>query len=144
MRLTTFFSVRRTRILRDSAIALAIVGLWIVATVPSGFPVTELSMFAGPGIVLAIAASWGAHAFRSTQWNWDDALYAACVGAALFPPIVGFFIAWASTFSRNVMIVLLVVASWVAPLGGVIIGAVGRVAKRPRTSASSAHLELLE
>ena len=46
------------------------VAAWLAASVSSGFAVTQIAMFAGPGVVLAVAASWASHAGFPYRWNW--------------------------------------------------------------------------
>lgn len=140
---------RRARTLRSIATLVAIVLMWIVATVPSGFSVVHLAMFAGPGTVLAIGAAWTAHAFNTEEFTWDRALTAGVVGAVGFPPVVGFFIAWTATFNPDVMIVLLILSSWLA-LGAGILGAslralaTWRRQPRPHSRRRVPHMRMLE
>lgn len=97
---------------------------WIAASVPSGFSMIQIAMFAGPGLVLAIAASWAAHAAFPHEWNWRNGLRAAVIGAVAFPPFVAVFFAWAGTFGAPVMVTLLVFSAWLAVLGGLMIALV--------------------
>lgn len=124
---------------------LASIALWAMATVPSGFSIVQLLIFAGPGIVLAVAASWMSHAFAPDRWSWDDALSAAIVGAVVFPPVVALFVAWTATLETNGTILLFILGSWVALGAGIVWAAVGMIIRRrtaPRPAA--AQVELLQ
>jgi hypothetical protein len=100
-------------------------GLWLTVTVPTGFPVSELAAFAGPGVVLAIAMSWSANSLRRSEWSWRSALHAAAAGAILYPPLVAFVTAWGGTLGEQAMVVLFVMTSWVV-LGAGAFGAILR------------------
>jgi hypothetical protein len=138
---------RISRVLRYATIALAVTAMWVIATVPSGFSALQLALFAGPGMVLTVAMSWTAHAFAPEEFDWGDTLRAGVVGAVAFPPLVGFFVAWTTTFSPNVMVVLLVLSSWFA-LGAGLLAAIVRLLARKRREHSGAHrlvhLEMLD
>jgi hypothetical protein len=135
------------RVIRYGLITLGVGAMWVLATVPSGFSAFQLALFAGPGMVLAIAMSWTAHAFTPEEFDWGDTLSAGAFGAAAFPPVVGLFVAWTSTFNPNVMIVLLILSSWLA-LGAGLIGGVLRLATRKHRERSSqprlVHLQTLD
>jgi hypothetical protein len=107
--------------------------LWLAASLPSGFGIAQIAMFIGPGIVLAIAASWASHAAFPRVWTWQHGARAAAIGAALFPPFVVLFFAWSGTFGPEVMMTLLVFSAWLAVLCGLMI-ALARLAmaRRPR------------
>ena len=106
----------RRHLIRLRALSLAGIaaGLWLAASVPSGFSVAQLAMFAGPGIVLALAADWASHAGSQREWDWRHGLHAAGVGAAVFPPFVALFVAWSGSFGPELMVTLLVFSAWLA------------------------------
>jgi hypothetical protein len=133
--------MRRRPVVRVIAKTLVAAGLWIAASVPSGFGIAQIAMFAGPGVVLAIATSWASGAAYPDEWSWRHALRAAAFGAAVFPPFVALFLAWAGTYDRPAMVTLLVVSAWLAVLGGLAI-AIARLVLQPdkeRHRARSPH-----
>jgi hypothetical protein len=135
-------SIRWSRYL---AVAAIIAALWTVALVPSGFGVLQLLMFAAPGMVLAVATSWAAHAFTPERWEWEDAFVAAVLGATAFPPFVALFVAWSATLDTNMMGFLFVLGSWVALAAGLVGGGIRMLTKRRRaTKPDVAHIELLD
>lgn len=103
---------------------------WLAASLPSGFSIVQIAMFIGPGVVLAIAASWASHAASPRDWTWRHGLRAAAIGAGVFPPFVAAFFAWAGTFGPDVMVTLLVFSAWLAVLSGLLI-ALTRLALAP-------------
>src|SRR5581483_6063563 len=86
------------RFARLGVAALIVGAMWWLACGPSGFSVFELMVFTGPSIMLAVAASWVAHAFDPWTWSWRTAARAAVLGAVLLPPAFGFCVAYAATF----------------------------------------------
>ena len=80
------------------------VALWGVSTTQSGYSIVELFVFAGPAIVLAIAASWSASAFSRDTWSWTDALRASGIGAVFLPPIIAAGIAFFSAWNTNAVL----------------------------------------
>lgn len=114
------------------------VALWLAASLPSGLGVVQIAMFAGPGVVLAVAASWASHAAFPGEWSWSDGLRAAVVGAIAFPPFVALFFAWGGTFGSSVLVTLLVFSAWLAVLCGLII-ALLHLAMTPRAERRRAR-----
>lgn len=104
---------------------------WLVASRASGFGVVQIAMFVGPGVVLAIAASWASHSAFPRDWSWRHGLRAATIGAGAFPPFVALFFAWAGTFGSTVMVTLLVYSAWLAILCGALMALV-RLAVAPK------------
>lgn len=131
---------------RYVAITVLIAAFWIVALVPSGFGIFQLSMFAAPGMVLAVATSWMTHALSPEKWDWDNAFEAAMIGATAFPPFVALFVAWSATLDANTMGTLFVLGSWLALVGGFIGGGVRTLIRRRRVRQMPpvAHIELLD
>lgn len=133
--------------LRYGAAGLALIALWTVATTLSGFTVVQIVVFAGPGLVLAISASWMAHVFSPTDWTWDDALSAGAAGAAVFPPLVAFVVAWGATFDSGMTVALFVFGSWFALATGLIAGSIGlfrRGRRAAKAQARGVRLTMLE
>lgn len=131
---------------RYLAITVLIAALWAVAVVPTGFGIFQLSMFAAPGMVLAVATSWMAHALSPEKWDWDYAFGAAVIGATAFPPFVAVFVAWSATLDANTMGTLFVLGSWLALVGGFIGGGIRTLIRRRRVRPRPpvAHVELLD
>jgi hypothetical protein len=126
------------RTLRLATLWSLAAGAWFVASVASGFAVVQIAMFAGPGIVLAIAASWASHAGFPHRWSWRHALNAATLGALSFPPFVALFFAWAGTFGSAALVTLLVFSAWLAVLSGLMI-ALARLAMIPKAARRRAR-----
>ena len=95
-------------------VALLTVALWSAASLPSGFAVQELLMFAAPGAVLAIAASWMSRAFSRGTWGWADGAKAALRGALFLPPVIAFGIAFLAALNRAAIVVIFVFGAWLA------------------------------
>lgn len=109
-------------VLRLLGVAAAI-GLWSAATVPSGYSYVELLVFAGPGMVLAIAMSWAAHTFARSQFTWTDGLRAGIIGGAVLPPVIAFMVALSATADHGAILVTFVLGSWLALASGVLVAA---------------------
>lgn len=116
-----FAAVDWGRVGRRGLWAALCVGVWFAASIPSGFHLLQIAMFIGPGIVLALAASWASHAAFPNRWNWYRGRHAALVGAVVFPPFVALFFAWAGTFGSTTLVALLVFSAWLAVLGGLMV-----------------------
>lgn len=127
-----------------SALVVALLS-WAIATTQSGFSYVELFAFAGPAVVLAIAASWAACTFRRDVWSWARATRAALLGAALLPPLIAAAIAFFSAWNGSAVLLTFVVAAWIALGAGVLVAAVRALwadIRRPRREARG-HLVLL-
>lgn len=109
-------------VLRLLGVAAAI-ALWAAVTTPSGYSVTELLVFAGPGMVLAIAMSWAAHAFSQSFFTWDDGLRAGIIGGAVLPPVLAFAVALTATADHGAILVTFVLGSWFALASGILVAA---------------------
>jgi hypothetical protein len=132
------FTVSR-RSLRHAMLWTLAAAAWLVASMSSGFALVQIAMFAGPGIVLAIAASWAGHAGVPHQWTWRHALSAATIGALSFPPFVALFFAWAGTFGSTALVTLLVFSAWLAVLSGLMV-ALARLAMMPKAARRRARI----
>ena len=118
------FALRHRPIIRALLWTSLGAGLWLMASLPSGFSIVQISMFIGPGVVLAIATSWASHATFPARWTWRHGLRAAAVGAVGFPPFVALFFAWAGTFGSATLVTLLVFSAWLAVLSGLMMALV--------------------
>ena len=99
------------------------IALWGVSTTQSGYSIVELFVFAGPAIVLAIAASWSAAAFSRDTWSWTDALRASGIGAVFLPPIIAAGIAFFSAWNTNAVLLTFILGAWLALAAGVFVAA---------------------
>jgi hypothetical protein len=121
-------AIRRHRHSRFRTPALVAVAalLWLAASVPSGFGIVQIAVFAGPGMVLALAISWTSYANARRDWDWRHGLRAIGLGAAFFPPFVGLFFAWSGSFGSEVLVTLLVYSAWMALLCGFLLAMLNR------------------
>lgn len=134
-----------SRAIRYGAVGLALVAVWAFAAVQSGFGIVQIAVFAGPGLVLAVAASWMAHIFSSADWTWDNALNAGVAGALIFPPVVAFIVAWGATMDSSMTIFIFVFGSWFALAVGLVAGVGGLARRRHRAAkARDVHLTMLD
>ena len=113
--------VRGNRVVVAAGATLAAVFLWLCASIPTGFPISQISMFAGPGIVLAVAANWASHAANPSRLTWRHGFRAAVLGAVLFPPLIAFYFAWGGSFGTGVFMTLLIFSTWLALMAGLIV-----------------------
>ena len=116
--------------------------LWILVTTPTGFPLVDLSVFAGPGVVFAIAMNWAWDAPAPKPHDWRGAVDAAMIGAILFPPFVAAILAWGGTLAPGAMEIVLVLAAWIALIVGFIGGVVYRRLWREPPEARRAAQEV--
>lgn len=121
------------------------IALWSVSTTQSGYSIVELFVFAGPAIVLAIAASWSASAFSRDTWAWTDALQASGLGAVFLPPIIAAGIAFFSAWNANAVVLTFILGAWLALAAGVLVAATRALwnSFRKSPAAARARLELL-
>jgi hypothetical protein len=129
---------RVTTIVHTSLFVGCAVAAWLVTSIPSGFSVAQIAFFAGPGIVLALAGSWAGHAAAPHEWTWRDGRRAALVGAAVFPPFVALYFAWAGSVGAGVVVTLLVLSTWFTLFVGFTVALV-RSLGRPKARAALAH-----
>src|SRR5690242_15106176 len=100
----------RKGVTRARAVAQVILagGVWLLASLPSGFSIVQIAVFAGPGVVLALATDWASRAIVRQEFNWVHGLRAAAFGAVIFPPFVALFFAWSGSFGADLIVALLV------------------------------------
>ena len=111
-------SDRSKWIVRTTAAALTI-ALWRFTIVHSGYTAPELFMFAGPGLVLTMAASWTSRIFHRDEWDWDAGFRTAIVSALVTPPLIGFGLAFLSAMNHDALLPVFVLGAWLALAGGV-------------------------
>ncbi|HSQ28794.1 MAG TPA: hypothetical protein VLN49_03035 [Gemmatimonadaceae bacterium] len=107
---------------RSIGLAIALV-LWTVSTTQSGYSIVELLVFAGPAIVLAIAASWSASGFSRDTWSWTSALRASGLGAVFLPPIIAASIAFFAAWNTNAVLLTFILGAWLALAVGLLVAA---------------------
>lgn len=117
-------SRHRAHVWTTRIIGLAVaLGLWTVSTTQSGYSIIELLVFAGPAIVLAIAASWSASALSRDTWSWTRALRASGLGAVFLPPVIAAAIAFFSAWNANAVLLTFILGAWLALASGVLAAA---------------------
>lgn len=119
---------RRSRNSIRTLIGLAVVAsIWLISSEPWGLGVEQLLMFAAPGALLGLGASWAAHGSSQRQWTWRNSRRAAFVGAVILPPVLAFVVAWDGNARPQRLLVGFVYAAWAVLVGGGVIA----VARRP-------------
>ena len=136
-------SDRRKWIVRTIAAALTI-ALWRFTEVHSGYTAAEMAMFAGPGLVLTMAASWSSRIFHRDEWTWAAGLRTAIIGALVSPPLIGFGLAFLSAMNHEAVLLVFIVGAWLAVAGGVFVACVRELRDdfKQRRSAVPVHLVL--
>jgi len=129
---------------RITVVAVAF-GLWTISTRQSGYTYVELLVFAGPAVVLAVAANWAAAAFGRDEWRWTGAMRAAGLGAILLPPVIAAAIAFFSAWNQTAVLLTFILGAWLALGAGLLVASVRALwldVRRSRRGAP-AHLALL-
>lgn len=116
-------STRHQWIARSLVAALAI-ALWTLTSAKSGYTPGELVMFAGPGIVLTMAASWSARMLHRDEWTWAAGMRSVMAGALISPPLIGLGIAFLSAMNHEAMMLIFILGAWLALAGGVFVACV--------------------
>src|SRR5688500_587833 len=75
------------------AAGLTIIAIWTLASEPWGLAVYQLVVFAAPGALLGLGATWMAYASARSAFTWRVARNGALLGAALLPPVLAFLVA---------------------------------------------------
>ena len=114
----------RTKWIVRTIVALFTVALWCFTVVQSGYTAGELVMFAGPGIVLTVAASWSSRVFRPDEWTWGAGLRTALIGGLISPPLIGFGIAFLTAMNREAVLLIFILGAWLALAGGVFVACI--------------------
>ena len=115
---------------RGLGLAAAAAALWLFASLPSGFSLVQIAVFAGPGVVLALATDWASHVIVRRDFNWHHGLQAAAIGATIFPPFVALFFAWSGSFGPELIVTLLVFSAWLALFCGLFFAGLSWLASR--------------
>jgi hypothetical protein len=127
---------------RTIGLAVALV-LWTVSTTQSGYSLVELLVFAGPAIVLAIAASWAASALSRDTWSWTAARRASGLGALFLPPIIAASIAFFAAWNANAVLLTFILGAWLALGAGVFVAATRALWISFRKTPSGARTRLV-
>jgi hypothetical protein len=136
-------SDRRAKwIIRTIGAALT-VALWWFTELHSGYSVSELVMFAGPGLVLTMAASWSSHIFHRDEWTWAVGMRTALIGVLVTPPLIGFGLAFLSAMNHDAVLVIVILGAWLALGGGVFVGCVRALRDDVRQRRSAAPVRLV-
>lgn len=114
----------RTKWILRALAALFTIALWWFAEAQSGHTATELAMFAGPGIVLTMAASWSSHAFHRDEWTWAAGMRTALIGGLISPPLIGFAIAFLAAMNHEAVLLIFVLGAWLALAGGALVACI--------------------
>jgi hypothetical protein len=93
---------------------LAALALWIVASEPWGMAVYELIVFAAPGALMGMGASWMSYVSARHEWTWTRARNAALAGALLAPPFLAFLIAVDGNARPHRLLAGFIRAAWLA------------------------------
>jgi peptidoglycan/LPS O-acetylase OafA/YrhL len=116
---------RRSRnAVRILILLAAVASVWLVSSEPWGLGVEQLLMFAAPGALLGLGASWAAHGSTQRQWTWKNSRRAALVGALALPPVLAFVVAWEGNARPQRLLVGFVYAAWLVLIGGGVIALV--------------------
>ena len=137
-----------TRSDRRKWIARAIVGvltgaLWYLTVVRTGFTTAELSMFAGPGLVLTLAASWCSRVFHRDEWTWAAGLRAAAAGGLVAPPLIAFGLAFLSAMNHDALPLIFILGAWLSIAGGVFVACIRALRDDFRKRKPSARARLV-
>ena len=111
----------RTKWVVRALVAALAIALWRFTELHSGYSASELAMFAGPGLVLTMAASWSSRIFRRDEWTWSAGMRTAIVGLLLSPPLIGFGLAFLSAMNRDASLLIFILGAWLALAGGVFV-----------------------
>ncbi|HEV8216549.1 MAG TPA: hypothetical protein VGP95_11960 [Gemmatimonadaceae bacterium] len=117
-------SLLRSKWTLRAIVALLTVALWRFTELESGYTVGELLMFAGPGIVLTMAASWTSRMFHRDEWTWAAGMRTVLVGALISPPLIGFGIAFLTAMNREAALLIFILGAWLALAGGVFVACI--------------------
>jgi hypothetical protein len=136
-------SDRTKWMVRTIAAALTI-ALWRFTEAHSGYTTPELLMFAGPGLVLTMAASWSSRVFHRDEWTWATGLRTAMIGLLVTPPMIGFALAFLSAMNHDALLLIFILGAWLALAGGLFVGCIRALRDdlRARRPAEPAHLVL--
>ena len=134
----------RTKWILRAIVALFTIALWWFTEAQSGYTAGELMMFAGPGIVLTMAASWSSRVFHPDEWTWAAGLRTTLIGGVIAPPLIGFAIAFLTAMNREAVLLIFTLGAWLALAGGVFVACIRALRDdfSQRRPATPVHLVL--
>ena len=133
----------RTKWIVRAAVAAATIALWAFTETHSGYTAAELLMFAGPGIVLTMAASWSSRLFRRDEWTPSARMRTVAIGAFVSPPLIGFGIAFLSAMNHDAVLLIFILGAWAALAGGVFVACMRGLRDDFRERRSAAPVRLV-
>jgi MFS family permease len=119
---------RRRSLLVTIGVGAPALALWFLASEPWGLAAYQLIVFAAPGALLGLGASWMAYSSRQSDWSWRIARNWTLIGAALLPPILAFLIALDGNARPHGLLAGFIRAAWLALALGLAVAA-GRAAR---------------
>ena len=117
------FSERRLftgGLLAALAVAWTFVALWT----PDGFP--DLLRFAGPAVLLAIAAAWVFFTFAGNLFTWPRAIRSVVALTAVLTPVLAYFFGTSNDPDLVAKFLFMIAVAWAASLGGTLWSLGGR------------------
>jgi hypothetical protein len=123
--------------------AMLTIALWRFTELHSGYSASELFMFAGPGLVLTMAAAWSSRVFHRDEWTWATGVRTAMIGALVTPPLIGFGLAFLSAMNHDAVLVVFILGAWLALAGGVFVACVRAVRDDIRQRRPAAPVRLV-
>jgi hypothetical protein len=99
---------------RSASIVLIALSLWIAGSVPWGLAAHQLVVFAAPGALLGLGASWMSFAAQPARWSWQSGRAGALWGALVLPPFIAFLIALDGQARPHQLVIGFVRAAWLA------------------------------
>ena len=134
----------RTKWIIRALVAALAIALWRATELHSGYTASELFMFAGPGLVLTMAASWTSRIFHREEWTWEAGMRTAMIGAVFSPPVIGFGLAFLAAMNHDAVLLIFILGAWLALAGGIFVACVRALRDdfRERRLATPARLVL--
>lgn len=99
-----------------SAIAFA----WVLIALGTPNGVSDLLIFLGPAVLLAVAVAWLFFSFAGDLFTWSRALRSVLVGAAVLTPVLTYFFSASNDQNLISKFLLMIAVGWAASLGGVL------------------------
>jgi hypothetical protein len=136
---------RRThRIRLDARLALVValsVALWLLASLPTGLALHQLVVFAAPGALLGLGASWAANASEPSRWTWQSGRWGVLWGALVLPPFIALLIALDGQARPHQLVIGFVRSAWLAFALGLAMAAARAVRSEKRREQIRGRLE---
>ena len=100
------------------ASAVAVAWLLIALGTPNGF--SDLLIFLGPAVLLAVAVAWLFFTFAGDLFTWSRAFRSLTLGAAVLTPVLAYFFSRSEDQSLLSKFQFMIAVGWAASLGGVL------------------------